>query len=201
MIEKNKYYIYFCYEDTVDIYNRKITNITFFVSKYKVDKPLCSKDYNDLEFLLPNKQNFLPYFLVILIIIGLFMMYISTSNNEDIETHIDKKAKIYKRTEDKNITIEINQENSKDNKRIEEINSNIRKTIKTLKSNNIDINIYNDASNDYNEIQKEYEHNNDLINPDTNKSLNKLKKILNKYRKDIFSKKKSKGDNNDSRRE
>jgi len=117
MIEEKNSYIYLCYEDNVDIYNRKITNITFFVSKYKVNEPLCSKTYHDLELSLLNKQQVVFFLKLFVVSVGLFFIYsfvfddVISKNKimqeDTLKSEIKKKQKIIKEVKvDRNETKE-----------------------------------------------------------------------------------------------
>jgi len=56
-IEKFGYFIYPCYVDAKDDYERNITNITFFVSKSKVKIDVCNKTYNNFEFTIKERKS------------------------------------------------------------------------------------------------------------------------------------------------
>jgi hypothetical protein len=90
IIEERKKYIYLCYEDTVDIYNRKITNITFFVSKYKVNEPLCKKIYHNLELHLSNKRQMNFFLKLFVVSVGLFFIYNFVFDSENSNTQMDE---------------------------------------------------------------------------------------------------------------
>lgn len=115
MIKEKKRYIYLCYEDNVDIYNRKITNITFFISKNKIDELLCSKVYDNLELTLESnlKNSLLKWFLVMIVV--LFFIYnfvfdnkssdnqITESNNSMLENVVNKNKIKHKNTSETDI--------------------------------------------------------------------------------------------------
>ncbi len=42
-LKENGYFIYFCYEDAQDIYDRNITNITFYISKKNMQNDFCNQ--------------------------------------------------------------------------------------------------------------------------------------------------------------
>lgn len=89
-IKEGKYFIYFCYDDKKDFADRKITNITFFISKKKTDYNFCKEaETQNLELTVPQKleltvllksNNFFIFSFVILLIAGL-VFYKSTTNN------------------------------------------------------------------------------------------------------------------------
>lgn len=89
IIRERKHYIYLCYEDSVDIYKRSITNITFFISPSKISEQLCSKDYHDLELSVSNPQ---VKFLLkgLFVFVGILFLYNVFFNGEKVERQIDK---------------------------------------------------------------------------------------------------------------
>lgn len=86
VIKRDKKIIYLCYEDTVDIYNRPITNITFFISNKEQSIELCQEVYHNLEIIEKEKNNKVAYILIFLV---LFIILFSTFVNE--EESVNKK--------------------------------------------------------------------------------------------------------------
>jgi len=73
------YNIHLCYEDKKDIYNRDITNITFFISKNKIPLDICNKDYNNLE---KNNKEKKYIFIAVAIFLLLLVLFFSNFNNK-----------------------------------------------------------------------------------------------------------------------
>jgi len=86
VINRDKKIIYLCYEDTVDVYNRPITNITFFISNKEQSIELCQEVYQNLEIIEKEKNNKVAYILIFLL---LFIILFSTFFNE--EESVNKK--------------------------------------------------------------------------------------------------------------
>jgi len=86
VIKRDKKIIYLCYEDTVDVYNRPITNITFFISNKEQSIELCQEVYQNLEIIEKEKNNKVAYILIFLV---LFIILFSTFVNE--EESVNKK--------------------------------------------------------------------------------------------------------------
>lgn len=86
VIKRDKKIIYLCYEDTVDVYNRPITNITFFISNKEQNIELCQEVYQNLEIIEKEKNNKVAYILIFLV---LFIILFSTFVNE--EESVNKK--------------------------------------------------------------------------------------------------------------
>jgi len=86
VIKRDKKIIYLCYEDTVDVYNRPITNITFFISNKEQSIELCQEVYHNLEIIEKEKNNKVAYILIFLV---LFIILFSTFVNE--EESVNKK--------------------------------------------------------------------------------------------------------------
>ena len=86
VIKRDKKIIYLCYEDTVDVYNRPITNITFFISNKEHSIELCQEVYQNLEIIEKEKNNKVAYILIFLV---LFIILFSTFVNE--EESVNKK--------------------------------------------------------------------------------------------------------------
>ena len=105
VVQKDKFYIYICYEDSKDIYKRDITNITFFISKESVSIDLCKSNYYNLELNIPseNKLNFnIDKKLIGVAMITLFLAFSlpewvhfgnSNSNKTNHKTEIQKSYK------------------------------------------------------------------------------------------------------------
>jgi hypothetical protein len=98
MMKESKKYIYLCYENTLDAYDRKITNVTFFVSKYKLDGTPCDKitntDYPNLELSLSSKEK-MKFLLkwVSLIVLGLIIvgLLFNLKNKREMNIEIQEK--------------------------------------------------------------------------------------------------------------
>lgn len=86
VIKRDKKIIYLCYEDTIDVYNRPITNITFFISNKEQSIELCQEVYHNLEIIEKEKNNKVAYILIFLV---LFIILFSTFVNE--EESVNKK--------------------------------------------------------------------------------------------------------------
>lgn len=86
VIKRDKKIIYLCYEDTIDVYNRPITNITFFISNKEQSIELCQEVYQNLEIIEKEKNNKVAYILIFLV---LFIILFSTFVNE--EESVNKK--------------------------------------------------------------------------------------------------------------
>lgn len=86
VIKRDKKIIYLCYEDTVDVYNRPITNITFFISNKEQSIELCQEVYQNLEIIEKEKNNKVAYILIFLV---LFIILFSTFVNK--EESVNKK--------------------------------------------------------------------------------------------------------------
>jgi hypothetical protein len=86
LIKKDKKFIYLCYEDAVDVYNRPITNITFFISKQEQSRFLCQEVYQNLEITKQEEKNKIAYTVMVLVL--LIILFFSFFNKEDA---VDKK--------------------------------------------------------------------------------------------------------------
>ena len=86
VIKKNQKFIYLCYEDTIDIYNRPITNITFFISNQEQSKKLCEEAYQNLEIKEQDENNPITYIVMLLVL--LMILFFTFFNEEDT---VDKK--------------------------------------------------------------------------------------------------------------
>lgn len=95
VINRDKKIIYLCYEDTVDVYNRPITNITFFISNKEQSIELCQEVYQNLEIIEKEKNNKVAYILIFLL---LFIILFSTFFNE--EESVNKKLSTKKKLND-----------------------------------------------------------------------------------------------------
>ncbi len=87
MIEQNNHYVYLCYEEGKDTYDRNITNITFFISKKRVEINLCQRPYSDLELEIKSSSRKSLLFKGLWVVIGLIVIYMVLSDNEP---HNDK---------------------------------------------------------------------------------------------------------------
>ena len=187
MIKEGKYYIYFCYEDSVDIYGRKITNVTFFVSEYKVNEQLCSKDYQDLELSLFNLKFFLKWLLIVigLIICGKFILDIQkspTNDNTPPKSRIksDKKVKIINDINEISNKETKNPEKEKLNKYVEKeledvALSSVKKNIKTKKE-------FDYISEKLGTIKIKIKGQENLLNNDNGNRISKLNSLYHIYK-------------------
>ncbi len=94
MIEKDGYFIYLCYKDSKDVYDRNITNITFFVSKKEVKKDFCNTHFKNLELEIVDKTKnikILAIGAIALLIIGFMGIKIFSSKNTSKESHKQRK--------------------------------------------------------------------------------------------------------------
>jgi len=81
VINRDKKFIYLCYEDTVDVYNRPITNITFFISNQQQSRTLCQETYQNLEIREQKEKNRIAYIVMILVL--LMLLFFTFFNEED----------------------------------------------------------------------------------------------------------------------
>ncbi|SFV68337.1 hypothetical protein MNB_SV-14-1261 [hydrothermal vent metagenome] len=154
-IKEGNHYIYPCYEDGVDIYSRKLTNITFFVSKSEIDEELCNKEYHDLEISLAGKRNKLIFYLVgLVVIVGLLFGYYYSNKQKSL----DKKSTTNS-SEKEEINIEINKE-------FQDINLSVKDINLTFITNKRKI------------IDKKIEGKEKLLNYENNCSVNKLRDFI-----------------------
>lgn len=85
-IKEGKYHVYLCYEDKKDIYERTITNITFFVVKKESDYNFCNNTTErDLEFEIKDEKDTKKYLFGALIVatIALIAFYLYTKENNE----------------------------------------------------------------------------------------------------------------------
>ncbi len=179
MIKEDKY-IYFCYEEKKDIYNRNITDITFFVSEYKIDEKLCNKkDSNTLELELatPQESQINPFLIRSLIglvaIVGILLFWFYNSNEQKSLENKDKNMTNLSKTE--KINSEKEEINIKVNKELRDINLSIKDINLTFITDKIKI------------INEKIEGKEKLLNDENNCSLNKLRDfvIINKKIQDL----------------
>ena len=81
VINRDKKFIYLCYEDAVDVYNRPITNITFFISNQQQSRALCQETYQNLEIREQEEKNRIAYIVMILVL--LMLLFFTFFNEED----------------------------------------------------------------------------------------------------------------------
>jgi hypothetical protein len=86
VINKDKKFIYLCYEDAMDVYNRPITNITFFISEQEQSRTLCQEVYQNLEIIEQEEKNKIAYIVMALVL--LIILFFTFFNKEDA---VDKK--------------------------------------------------------------------------------------------------------------
>lgn len=131
IIKEEKKYIYFCYEDTVDVYNRTITNVTFFVSKYEIDKDLseekneklCKKSFDNLELDLLGKKKIkkvlrieLLCIILALVIVGLIYDRVNSVEHDISSEGSTKLTSNQKQIESKKV-LESSEQNITTNKK------------------------------------------------------------------------------------
>ncbi len=94
MIEKDGYFIYLCYKDSKDVYDRNITNITFFVSKKAIEKDFCNTHVKNLELDITDKTKnikILAIGAIALLIIGVIGIKIFNGKHASKELHKQRK--------------------------------------------------------------------------------------------------------------
>ncbi len=101
LLEKDKYFIYFCYEEgreTGKNDNRKITNITFFIAPKEVKKELreewCKKKYENCEIIIPENKKYIFLSLFVLIPIVLLAFNMDTIKGWFEDSNISKQEEI-----------------------------------------------------------------------------------------------------------
>jgi hypothetical protein len=92
IIKKDKYFIYPCYKDDKDIYNRTITNIDFFIAKRKVTYDFCNiKEIKNLMVEIPIKiDKRLIVSVGIVLLLSIIIFYFS--NNSSIKISESKNS-------------------------------------------------------------------------------------------------------------
>jgi len=98
-IEKFGYFIYPCYVDAKDDHERDITNITFFVSKSKVNTNLCNQKYNNLELKIKehkSKKIIMGINIIAFLLIGFLVINLLESKNSSSKEYIvEEKVQDY----------------------------------------------------------------------------------------------------------
>jgi len=101
MIKKDKYFIYLCYKDNKDVYDRNITNVTFFISTKEIEKDFCKTSYNNLEIEIADKTKntkmiVITGLAVVLIgIIALMFFKSDVPNQKHVQAPIKKRVHNY----------------------------------------------------------------------------------------------------------
>ena len=178
-IEKNNHFVYMCYEDSKDIYDRGITNVTFFISKKSVQTDYCHSVYSNLELNIPQKAKILPI-LIGFLVLGLIMVYYvffgdktnahKTKTQHNDENMLSKTKEIIKK---KQPVIDLKQKKKDDfNKKL---NKDIRNTSDKIKN-----------GGDLKQLRKSILNlipkiNNPLISKKNKKEIEKLKDLFNEY--------------------
>jgi len=205
MIKQNGYYVYICYEDSKDIYNRSITNATFFISKKVISKELCEQEYQNLELNLAgnNKINLKILTIALLIIIGFFATIfikndtkkpskeILIEENEQID--INEKSKIVQNIAKEKVVDSKWRNNSKTNNKyapfIKNWNEQIDKYFKNYKEGKeFKLSISSDKKtiNKLNELIKPFKNIDEkMLNKTENENIqNKYREFFDKYSND-----------------
>lgn len=186
-IEKDKHFVYLCYEEGKDVYGRNITNVTFFISKKRVQIDYCNLAYSDLELNIPQKSK-LSLVHVALLALGLIMIYFIFFGDkiDDAKILTNKhKIEIQHKYEDtpseirEDTTKEISSKNLEQEKR-DDFNEKLKENIK-----NISYKIKNEGnfvqlSTSVSDLIKEKK--NSFISNENKKGLEKLRKLFNEYK-------------------